>query len=104
MEDPRVFASPINGVQSVRVEVGNREYKIADAVTQTRIAMNHVGGDEITVTFKGTVTSRPLHDTPHFNPHSRHNGKHCICRCSDCLFGGTQGGLGTCKCKECYCT
>lgn len=103
MNDPKVFAIPVNGEQSVRVEVGNREYSIPDAVTQVRIDMNHAGGSDITVTFKGKVTSKSVHDNPHFNPRTRHDGNYCVCRCSACYFGDPDGVNGTCKCGNCDC-
>lgn len=78
--------------------VGNTEYTVTGFVTE-------IGSDygfasqEVHLRIRGEVTVRTVHDEPHFNPGSRHQGKLCVCNCNDCYVTGPK----KCKCKECSC-
>lgn len=99
---PQVISGIAFGKQVVSVTVDGRKFSIADAKVESKIEMIRGGGDTITVTFHGPVVSESTHNTPHFNPNTRHMGKACVCKCNDC-FEGNLDGIGKCKCKECKC-
>lgn len=90
-------------VSEFKFVMGNTEYTITGEVTEVSLTPRYGGSKIAELTINGDVTTRQVHNEPHFNQDDRHKGLLCVCNCRQCYKSFPADAIIKCVCADCGC-